>query len=466
MRHDMNSLLDPCCTQCTHSPATPCRDFVDCRQGKYACHEDEACREELAGVRRSQSWDSVQEPTVIIGMGTCGVAAGALKVREAIKEELDKRGAAVKIAGTACIGLCQEEVLVDVLKPGRPRICYGNVTPERAAELVERAIVGDEVIRDWAIGKVPAQPFTVGEAIVTGKSDVDELPYMYDLPSRQKQMTSALGLCGYINPDSIDDYIIHGGYAGLSWALKSGNSQLVVDEVKTSGLRGRGGAGFPTFKKWEFARQAPGEEKYVICNADEGDPGAYMDREVMEGDPHRVLEGLILAGYACGARQGFVYARAEYPLAVRRITQAIQQAKAYGLLGHDILGSGFSFEVEIRKGAGAFVCGEETALIASLEGRRGTPRPRPPFPAVQGFRNRSSTINNVETLANVPRIVSEGGAWLGAIGTARSKGTKVFGVTGKVKNTGLVEVPMGTTIRELIFDICGGMQDGRKFKAV
>jgi NADH-quinone oxidoreductase subunit F len=241
---------------------------------------------------------------------------------------------------------------------------------------------------------------------------------------------------------------------------------MVIDEIRTSGLRGRGGAGFPTFKKWEFARQAPGEEKYVICNGDEGDPGAYMDRAVLEGDPHRVLEGLILAGYGIGAQKGFFYVRAEYPLAVQRINQAIQQARAYGLLGKNILGTGFNFDVEVRKGAGAFVCGEETALIASLEGERGMPRPRPPFPAVKGFRGKSSTINNVETLANVPQIVAEGGARLGSIGTARSKGTKVFAVTGKVRNTGLVEVPMGTTIREVIFDICGGMYEGREFKAV
>ncbi|MHB9091282.1 MAG: NADH-ubiquinone oxidoreductase-F iron-sulfur binding region domain-containing protein, partial [Chloroflexota bacterium] len=322
------------------------------------------------------------------------------------------------------------------------------------------------VIADWVIGKVPGNPYTRQKPMPTGNAAIDAVPFLYDLPSRTKQMTSALGLCGYINPDAIDAYIAHGGYSGLARALKSGRPKMVIDEVKASGLRGRGGAGFPTFRKWEFARQAPGDEKYVICNGDEGDPGAYMDRAVLEGDPHRVLEGLILAGYGIGARQGFFYVRAEYPLAVQRINQAIAQARPYGLLGKNILGSGFDFDVEVRKGAGAFVCGEETALLASLEGQRGTPRPRPPFPAVKGFRGKSSTINNVETLANVPRIIAEGGAWLGSIGTARSKGTKVFAVTGKVKNTGLVEVPMGTTIREIIFDICGGMYEGRQFKAV
>ncbi len=334
------------------------------------------------------------------------------------------------------------------------------------AEIVERAVVGDEVVEEWSLGKIAADPYTRDTGGATGVASYDNLPRLYDRPSHTKQLTAALGLCGYINPDSIDEYIAHGGYKGLARALKAKNPQLVLDEVKASGLRGRGGAGFPTFRKWEFAQAAPGDEKYVICNGDEGDPGAYMDRAILEGDPHRVLEGLMLAGYGIGANHGIFYVRAEYPLAVRRINQAIAQAKSYGLLGKNILGSGWNFDVEVRKGAGAFVCGEETALIASLEGDRGMPRPRPPFPAVKGFRGRSSTINNVETLANVPRVVAEGGSWMGAIGTERSKGTKVFAVTGKVKNTGLVEVPMGTTIREVIFDICGGMQDGREFKAV
>ncbi len=462
----MKTLSDPCCARCTHSPATPCRDFIACRQGDPLCHDDEACRQALGSLRESLRWENTRVPLLVLGMGTCGLAAGAQKVREALVNELAQRGVEARLVGTACIGLCQREVLVDVIKPGLPRVCYGDFTPTRVPDLVERAIVGDEVIADWAIGKVPSDPFAPRRTQATGNAGVDALPWLYELPSRAKQMTSAMGFCGYINPDSIDEYIVHGGYAGLARALAVGDPQLVLDEVKTSGLRGRGGAGFPTFRKWELARLAPGEEKYVICNGDEGDPGAYMDRAVLEGDPHRVLEGLILAGYAIGACRGFFYVRAEYPLAVQRISRAIEQARAYGLLGENILGSGFSFDVEVRKGAGAFVCGEETALIASLEGRRGTPRPRPPFPAVKGFRDRSSTINNVETLANVPRVVSHGGGWLGAVGTARSKGTKVFAVTGKVRNTGLIEVPMGTTIREVIFDICGGMQEGRRFKAV
>ncbi|HPN65103.1 MAG TPA: NADH-quinone oxidoreductase subunit NuoF [Candidatus Goldiibacteriota bacterium] len=283
---------------------------------------------------------------------------------------------------------------------------------------------------------------------------------------QSKQFKIVLRNAGYINPESIEDYIMRGGYSAVEKAVFSMTPDSLIAEVKASGLRGRGGAGFPTGLKWELTRREKDPVKYVICNADEGDPGAYMDRSIMEGDPHNLIEGMILGGYAIGSSQGFIYIRAEYPLAIERLEKALTAAREKGLLGKNILGSDFSFDIELRWGAGAFVCGEETALIASVEGKRGNPRPRPPFPSVSGLWNKPTFINNVETWANIPVIVEKGGAWFATIGTEKSKGTKVFAVTGKVKNPGLVEVPMGTTIREIVFDICGGINNGKKYKAV
>ncbi len=300
------------------------------------------------------------------------------------------------------------------------------------------------------------------EASVKNEGVVDRLLYR---PS-DKQMRIVLRNCGVIDPESIDEYIAKDGYGGLERVLSGMSAEDVIEEIKKSGLRGRGGGGFPTWMKWNFARSVSSDEKYIICNADEGDPGAYMDRSVLEGDPHSVIEGMIIAGYAVGASKGFFYIRAEYPLAIERVKQAIDQAYEYGLLGENILGTGFSFDIEIRLGAGAFVCGEETALIASIEGKRGTPRPRPPYPSVKGLWDRPTVINNVETLANVPFILLKGGDWFASIGTENSKGTKVFALTGKVKNSGLIEVPMGTTLREIVFDIGGGVIGDKKIKAV
>jgi len=282
----------------------------------------------------------------------------------------------------------------------------------------------------------------------------------------QKQLRVVLRNCGVIDPESIDEYIARDGYLGLEKVLFDWTSEQVIEEMRVSGLRGRGGAGFPTWLKWDLARKAAGDEKFVICNADEGDPGAYMDRSTIEGDPHSVIEGMITAGKAIGSHQGFVYIRAEYPLAIERLKIAINQAREYGLIGKDILGSGFDFDIEIRLGAGAFVCGEETALIKSVEGNRGMPVPKPPFPANKGLWQKPTIINNVESLANVPVITAKGGAWLAKIGTEKSKGTKVFALTGKVKYSGLVEVPMGTTLRELVYDVGGGIKDDKKFKGV
>lgn len=294
----------------------------------------------------------------------------------------------------------------------------------------------------------------------------NSLPSYRELDFFKKQYRVALRNCGRINPEAIEDYIAREGYKALGRVLKTMTPQAVIDEVKTSGLRGRGGGGFPTGLKWQFAQKESAFDKYVICNADEGDPGAFMDRSIMEGDPHSLIEGLAIVGYAIGAGEGYIYVRAEYPLAIKRLHLAIEQAEALGLLGTDIFGSGFNFSLQIKEGAGAFVCGEETALMASIEGRRGMPRPRPPFPAQSGLWHRPSNINNVETLANVPQILLRGGHWFASIGTEKSKGTKVFALTGKINNTGLVEVPMGVSLREIIYDIGGGISSGKEFKAV
>ncbi len=315
-------------------------------------------------------------------------------------------------------------------------VYYAQVKEEDFPEIVEKTILNDEVIERLRF--VPPK----------------------------KQVRIVLRNCGVIDPESIDDYIARDGYVALEKVFSGLSPEDVIQELKTSGLRGRGGGGFPTWMKWNFARQVKADQKYIICNADEGDPGAYMDRSVLEGDPHSVIEGMIIAGYAVGASKGYFYIRAEYPLAIERVQKAIDQAYEYGLLGSDILGSGFDFDLEIRLGAGAFVCGEETALIASIEGKRGTPRPRPPYPSVKGLWGKPTVINNVETLANVPVIIARGGDWFAKIGTDTSKGTKVFALTGKVRNSGLIEVPMGTTLREIVMEIGGGSVSGNKIKAV
>ncbi|MDD3987590.1 MAG: NADH-ubiquinone oxidoreductase-F iron-sulfur binding region domain-containing protein [Candidatus Omnitrophota bacterium] len=301
----------------------------------------------------------------------------------------------------------------------------------------------------------------IADAISFNKGRVEDL--VYKPKSNQERLV--LKNCGRIDPESIDDYIACGGYLGLKQAIEL-KEDKVIEEIKTSGIRGRGGAGYPTWMKWNFAREVASDQKFVICNADEGDPGAYMDRSILEGDPHAVLEGLIIAAFAVGASKGYFYVRAEYPLAVERINKAIKQAYDCGLLGQNILGSSFGLDLEIRLGAGAFVCGEETALISSIEGKRGTPHPRPPYPSVKGLWGKPTVINNVETLANIPQILLKGGAWFAKIGTATSKGTKVFAVTGKVKNSGLVEIAMGATLREIVMDICGGTLTGKPIKAV
>ncbi|MDR1929790.1 MAG: NADH-quinone oxidoreductase subunit NuoF [Treponema sp.] len=382
-----------------------------------------------------------------------GTACESNKGRE-IYEELLKEAAAqkvtneVQIVQTGCFGFCERGPIVKVLPE---ESFYVDVRPEDAREIIAEQIVkGREVKR----------------LLYKEDNSTKTETAIEDIQFYQKQFRVVLRNCGVIDPENIDEYIAREGYAGLEKVLFQWTQEQIIEEVKASGLRGRGGAGFPTWLKWDLARKAQGDVKYVICNADEGDPGAYMDRSTIEGDPHSVIEGMITAGKAIGANQGFVYIRAEYPLAIERLKIALDQARQYGLVGKNILNSGFDFDIEIRLGAGAFVCGEETALIKSVEGNRGMPVPKPPFPANKGLWQRPTIINNVETLANIPVITSKGGPWLAKLGTEKSKGTKVFALTGKVKNSGLVEVPMGTTLREIIFEIGGGIKDGKKFKGV
>jgi len=405
--------------------------------------------------RALKQWEALErseKPRILIGAATCGRAAGAGAVMEAIESDLRAGNIDAIIIQVGCIGLCYAEPLVDIIKPGRPRICYSNVTPEIARELIEDYIIEDNPRPDLALGTL-------------GEGSIDGIPRFFDLPMLKPQVRIALRNCGHIDPENIDHYIARGGYSGLVKAL-SMKPQEVIDEVTRSGLRGRGGAGFPTGRKWEFCRNAPGQERYLICNADEGDPGAFMDRSVLEGDPHAVLEGILIGAYAMGATQGYIYCRAEYPLALRRLNTALEQMEERGLVGDSILGSDFGFRIKVQEGAGAFVCGEETALMASIEGKRGMPRSRPPFPAQSGLWGQPTNINNVETWANVSAILERGGEWYAGYGTEGSKGTKTFALAGKIDRTGLIEVPMGITLREIVYDIGGGIPGGKGFKAI
>ena len=408
---------------------------------------------------------------VLVGIATCAIAAGAEKTSDALKEALAAAGLADKLdlCRVGCVGRCSLEPLVEIRRPGqRPRM-YVKVDPDMAREIVRRDLVADEPIPEWTIEREEAP---AGEQC-HGCSDDADVPEIINRFTRdwnhleffRRQLRIALRNVGRIDPEEIDDYLSVGGYRALAKVIDEMSPDHVIETLKASGLRGRGGAGFPTGVKWEFTRQAEGEPKFVICNADEGDPGAFMDRSTLEGDPHSVIEAMAIAGHAIGANQGYVYVRAEYPLAIKRLEIAIDQAREKGFLGEDILGSGFGFDVELRLGAGAFVCGEETALLASIEGKRGMPRPRPPYPAQSGLWGKPTVINNVETLACVPPIILLGADWHASIGTEKSKGTKVFALAGNVENTGLIEVPMGISLREVIFSIGGGIPDGRGLKA-
>ena len=384
---------------------------------------------------------------LVCGGTACESCKGEDIVRN-LRASADRHGVgdAVQVVKTGCFGFCEKGPVVKVLPE---ETFYVQVKPEDAEE-----IIAEQIIKGRPVERLR---YREEGGAATGRID--------DLKFYQKQFRIVLRNCGFINPERIEEYIARDGYAALEKALFELKPDGIIEELRKSGLRGRGGAGFPTWRKWTFTKDVKSDVKYIICNADEGDPGAYMDRSTLEGDPHSVLEAMTIAGYAVGASKGFIYIRAEYPLAIQRLEIAIAQAREMGLLGGDILGSGFSFDIEIRLGAGAFVCGEETALIASIEGNRGMPVPRPPFPAIRGLWGKPTVINNVETWANIPVILLKGGDWFAQIGTATSKGTKVFALTGKINNSGLIEVPMGTTLREIIFDIGGGIRGGKKFKA-
>lgn len=387
---------------------------------------------------------------VLVCGGTGCVSSGADCVLETLKEGIKANNLEKEfmVISTGCHGMCEVGPIVVIYPQG---IFYTRVTKEGAEEIVSEHLVKGRVVEHLLY-----------------KEDVtsEMVPKYKDLPFYSKQVRLTLRNCGYIDPDSIEEYIAKDGYQALAVVLTEKTPTAVISDIKESGLRGRGGGGFPTGMKWMFCANTPSDKKYVICNADEGDPGAFMDRSLLEGDPHAVIEGMIIGGYAMGADEGYIYCRAEYPLAIKRLRHAIATAEEYGLLGENILGSGFNFTLHVKEGAGAFVCGEETALMNSIEGRRGMPRPRPPFPAVKGLWGKPSNINNVETWANVAQIILHGPAWYAAYGVDGSRGTKVFALTGKVNNTGLVEVPMGTTIREVVFEIGGGIIGGKKFKAV
>ena len=386
---------------------------------------------------------------VLVCAGTGCTSSNSIKVMEEMEtllklNDLDKE---VKIVKTGCFGLCAEGPIVVVYPEGA---MYTKVQVADVKDIVEEHLLKGRLVRRLLAGEKEAE-------------DISKALESVDFFKRQHRI--ALRNCGRINPENIDEYIAFDGYKALEKVLTEMTPEAVIDTIKKSGLRGRGGGGFPTGLKWEFAAKQVADQKYVCCNADEGDPGAFMDRSVLEGDPHSVIEAMSIAGYAIGATQGFIYVRAEYPIAVKRLQIAIDQAKEYGILGDNVLGTGHKFDLEIRLGAGAFVCGEETALMTSIEGHRGEPRPRPPFPAVKGLWGKPTILNNVETYANIPVIILNGAEWFASIGTEKSKGTKVFALGGKINNTGLVEIPMGTTLREVVYDIGGGIPNGKKFKA-
>ena len=409
--------------------------------------------EELRNTAISE-WEEIRNsstPRVLIGTATCGRAAGALVTLDAFQAETQRQGVEASIVETGCLGLCSLEPLVAISKPDMPSICYHNVDEQMASHLVSNYVAGDEPCFELALG--------------TLEWEEERGAHIPELSRFEHEHRLLLRRCGYIDPGSINHYIATGGYSGLNDALGM-SSEQIIEEIKSSGLRGRGGAGFPTGRKWELCKAVPDTPKYVICNADEGDPGAFMDRVILESDPHQMIEGMIIAGYALGTPYGYTYIRSEYPLAVQRLRTALNQAKELGLLGENILDSGFDFHIEIMQGAGAFVCGEASALMYSIEGKRGMPRTKPPRSVEAGLWKKPTVLNNVKTFANIPSIVSHGSEWYRSIGTEKSKGTAVFALAGKVTNTGLVEVPMGTTLRRLIFDVGDGIPGDKHFKAV
>ena len=428
------------------------KDFIKCCNGEQGTNIEESLKDELSLLTKLLKYEVHEYPIIFIGMGTCGLASGADKVKIAIEAELTKNNLNAIIVPTGCIGYCAKEVIVDIKLPDESRIAYCEVTVKDVPALIRKTIIEQDVFTNKLLG--------------SHKSGVSGIKYINDLPFFRRQKKLVLENCGIIDPTSIDEYIANDGFKALDKVLSNYKPKDVVDEILKSGLKGRGGGGFPTGKKWEFAYNQVSDIKYIICNADEGDPGAFMDRSVLESDPFKLVEGMIIGAYAIGACFGYIYCRAEYPLAIERLENTIKKCEEYGLLGENILGSGFNFKIKIKMGAGAFVCGEETALIASIEGKRGMPKPRPPYPVVSGLWKKPTIINNVETFANISSIIKNGSDWFAGIGTDSSKGTKVFALSGMIEFSGLVEVPMGITLREVVFDIGGGIPNGKKFKAV
>jgi NADH-quinone oxidoreductase subunit F len=409
----------------------------------------------LASLRR----ETLERPVIFIGAGTCGLGAGAAKTITAIKEFLKTRKFNADVIEVGCNGMCSDEPIVDIQIPGRARVSFGAVTEEKAASLLDDVLFKNAIPESLVLGQYTTN-IHKGTVLWSG------VPLLENHPFLKNQVRVVLGASGIINPRNINEYIACGGYSAIAKALRTMKPEDVCEQIEKSGLRGRGGGGFLTGLKWKFARTAAADQKYLICNADEGDPGAFMDRAVCEGDPHRLLEGMLIAAYAIGATKAYIYIRAEYPLAIKHLNEAFEQARECGLIGENVLNRGFDFEIKLKMGAGAFVCGEETALIHSIEGRRGMPRPRPPFPAAQGLFGKPTIINNVETLSNLPIILDHGAEWYASMGTEGSKGTKVFALSGMVRRTGLVEIPMGTTLREVVYDIGGGIPGNKKCKAV
>jgi NADH:ubiquinone oxidoreductase subunit F (NADH-binding)/(2Fe-2S) ferredoxin len=437
---------------CWETPAQPAPELLDAlKSGPFKALSGAPLSGLIAALRR----ETVTRPVIYVGAGTCGLGAGADKTLEQIRAYCASHQVDVEINEVGCVGICSEEPVVDIQLPGKARVSFGNVTADKVDALLGQMLAGT-VPTDMLLGQFRSDclpPF-------------EKVAYLDQHPFLALQKRWVLANSGLIDFNSIDEYIARGGYSALFKLFHAKTSQEVVDDLIASGLRGRGGGGFPTGKKWQMALNTPSEQKYMICNADEGDPGAFMDRAVCESDPHRLLEGMVTGCYAIGASKAYIYIRAEYPLAIKNLKTAIAKAKEYGLLGENILGSGFSLDIIIKMGAGAFVCGEETALMHSIEGKRGIPRPRPPYPIQSGLFGKPTVINNVETFANVPTIMQNGPATFAAMGTAGSKGTKVFAMSGMVRRTGLVEVPMGTPIRSVVFAVGGGIPNGKKCKAV
>ncbi len=449
-----SNLIAPCCDRCTHRPSTPCRDVVRCLAEGPICHDEAACAS-LRRARLAKAKRGGEGTLIFIGAGTCGRANGSTRVIARIHAFLEQRGIAAQVIEVGCLGYCQRELFVDIERAGEPRLVYADINPGNIDELLAAVFVRGEA----------RNPFLYGRHGDGGPAWAD-VPEVAATDFFRQQVKVVLRNAGLIDPRLLDAALAAGAFRAAAKAVGAMTPEEVCAEVLAAGLRGRGGAGFPTGQKWSIARQEPRAQKYLICNADEGDPGAFMDRAVLESDPFFVIEGMLIAAYAIGASKGYIYCRAEYPLAIERLTDALAQCRRAGLLGSNILGSLFSFDVTIKQGAGAFVCGEETAILASIEGGRGMPRPRPPYPATSGLHGKPTVLNNVETLANVPVIIDRGAAYFQALGLGKAAGTKVFALSGAVRNTGLVEVPVGIKLGTIVEEIGGGALPGHRVKAV